>query len=100
MHRSSPKSLKKVLNKSVSGYWCERTTGDGFFDWRKGYYGLAFWLKVMLKVKKNLGWRVSYNHTAFNLKKKKREIRLFKSFRSRALVSDTFFGVYTGLKEA
>ncbi len=42
MHRPSTvymcKQFKTVLNKYVVGFWCERTTGDGPFHWRKRYY--------------------------------------------------------------
>ncbi len=36
-HRLQAKSAQ---NKYVAGFWCDRTTGDGLFHWRKCYYGL------------------------------------------------------------
>ncbi len=44
LHRSSrvykQNQSKPVLNKYVVGFWCERTTGDWLFHWRKCYHGL------------------------------------------------------------
>ncbi len=36
--------MKTFLNKYVDEFWCERTTWDGPFQWRKHYYGL--WTRV------------------------------------------------------
>ncbi len=52
MHKSSPftsekKESKTVLNKYLSGFWCERTTGDGLFHRRKCYYGL--WTHILAR---------------------------------------------------
>ncbi len=44
MHRSSTvykwKQSKTALNEYISGFWSEKTAGDGNFYWRKRYYGL------------------------------------------------------------
>ncbi len=49
MHRSSTiyklKQYKTALNKYVGGFWCERTTEDGLFHWRKHYYRL--WMHIL-----------------------------------------------------
>ncbi len=37
---------KTVLNKYFGWFWCERTTGNCLFHWRKCYYG--FWPEAML----------------------------------------------------
>ncbi len=34
------KQSKIVLNKYAVGFWCKKTREDGFFHWRKSYYGL------------------------------------------------------------
>ncbi len=39
---SANKSKTFLYIKYVSGFWCERTTGDGCFHWRK-LFGLSFW---------------------------------------------------------
>ncbi len=40
LHRSSTIYKTKLIwvNKYVSGFWCERTTVNGLFHWRKRYY--------------------------------------------------------------
>ncbi len=72
MHRSSTvykqKQSKTVLHKYVGWFWCERTSGDGLFHWRKRYYEL--WTCILirsdgLKLKcLNEGF-VSYKHSFF-----------------------------------
>ncbi len=51
MHRSSTiyklKQYKTALNKYVGGFWCERTTEDGLFHWRKHYYRL--WMHILAR---------------------------------------------------
>ncbi len=52
---------------SVSGFWCERTTGDRHFHWRKHYYGCIFWLEftVFIFILLNHGF-VSYKYAGFH----------------------------------
>ncbi len=61
---------KTVVNKYVCVLWCERTTGDVLFHWRKHHYGS--WTCILarrdiLKLK-CLDEFVSYKHTAFRIK--------------------------------
>ncbi len=76
MHRSSTvykrKQSKTVLNKYVSRFCLERTTGDGLFHWRKWYYGL--WTGILsrrnvLKLKCLNGSFVPHKHAAILLQK-------------------------------
>ncbi len=40
-----------VLNKHVSGLWCERTLGDGLLQWCMHYHGLwTWWFEIKKKV--------------------------------------------------
>ncbi len=55
MHRfvcMQKKKSKTALNKYVGGLWREKTTGDGFFDWRKHYYGLWIFHSILAKSSK------------------------------------------------
>ncbi len=58
-----------VQNTSVSGFYCEKTTGDGALNhWRKHYYGL--WTCILTRTNslkhKNLNdGLVSYKHSHF-----------------------------------
>ncbi len=56
--------FKAVLNKNVGGFWCERTTKDGLFLWKRvmlwtmgSYFDQKRWLKL-----KRFDEFVSYKH--------------------------------------
>ncbi len=62
------KRFKTVLNKDVSRFWCEKTTVDELFHWRKHYYGS--WSHILarsdgLKLKCLTDGFVSYKHWLF-----------------------------------
>ncbi len=65
MHRSNTiymqKQSKTGLNKYVSGFCCERTTGNGLFHWRKHY--------LVKKLKQLNDEFVSYKHSRCSLHK-------------------------------
>ncbi len=69
MHWSSTVYKQKQFKTNVGGFWCERTTGDGLFHWRKCYYGL--WTHILarsdgLKIKHLNDGFVSYKNAAFH----------------------------------
>ncbi len=66
---SFKKQSKTVSNKYVGGCWCERTTGDGLFHWRKRYYGLWTGIWVRRDRLKRLGLDLFF-FTNFLLHKK------------------------------
>ncbi len=44
---------KTVLNKYIGGFWCERTTQDGLFQQKKGYYGERRHIRLFLLIHNN-----------------------------------------------
>ncbi len=70
-HLLQVKQSKTALNKYVSGFWCERTTRDGLFHWRKCYYGLWTYILIIFlnqwfKVKRLNNGFISYKQAAFH----------------------------------
>ncbi len=66
MHISSTfyqwKQSKNSSKQICSGFWCETTTGEGFFHWRKHYYGFVFGQKWWFYVKMSY-WLICFLQT-------------------------------------
>ncbi len=56
--------VKTALNKYVGGFWRERITGDGLFQWWKRYYGF----KLLCFLTKSNGLKLKHLNDGFSCK--------------------------------